>query len=219
MRAMAVVTMTSLADPQVPGPAARAAAPPCRTHGKLDSVTDSERRALRSIGTTAREVAVRTGALLADLFTLPGVRIFQGVRPAEGVPPVPHVVNAGRRLVFVESVAWPPGRYTTTAAGRVHCNGVYIGQSVRVLIAAVRQWRDSLPEGHGVSAVIVVHVTADGELALPAPAGLNVSWARAGDAVRAIRGQLCHQAEPASLAAVAALIAATAGDGTARGDR
>ncbi|HET9894561.1 MAG TPA: hypothetical protein VFQ44_06460 [Streptosporangiaceae bacterium] len=57
---MAVVTMTSLADIPVPVTQARL----CRSHGNLDSVTDSERRALRSIGTTAREVAVRTGDLL-----------------------------------------------------------------------------------------------------------------------------------------------------------
>jgi hypothetical protein len=211
--------MTSLADPQVPGPATSAPSFPCGAHGKLDSVTDSERRALRSIGTTAREVAARTGALLAELFALPGVRIFQGVRPAAGVAPVPHVVNAGRRLVFVESVAWPPGRYTTTTAGRVHCNGVYIGQSARVLIAAVRQWREDLPEGHGVSAVVVVHATGGGELALPAATGRNVNWARASDAVRAVRAQLYYQGEPTSLAAVAALIAATTEDGTGGEDR
>src|SRR5262249_46037110 len=155
-----------------------------------------------------REVAARTGAMLADLLTLPGVRIFQGVRPAVGVPPVPHVVNAGRRLVFVESVAWPPGRYATTAGGRVHCNGVYTGQSVRVLAAAVRKWREDLPPGHAVSAVVVVHATCDEEqdLALPETAEFSVSWARASDAVRAIRAQLSHRIEPASLAAVAALI-------------
>jgi hypothetical protein len=72
-----------------------------------------------------------------------------------------------------------------------------------------------------VSALVVVHVTAGGEeeLALPDATGPGVSWARAGDAVRAIRAQLTHRVEPASLAAVAALIAATAEDEAAGADR
>jgi hypothetical protein len=131
-----------------------------------------------------------------------------------GVPPFPHVVSAGSRLVFVESVTWPPGRYTTTAAGLVHCDGVYIGQSVRTLIAAVRKWRDDLPADHEVSALVVVHVTTDGELVLPDATGSGISWTCAGDAVSAVRARLSHRTEPVSLTAVAALIAATTEDAT-----
>ena len=46
------------------------------------------------------------GQLLTDLFALPGVRIFQGVRQAAvDAPRIPHAVSAGHRLVLVESVA------------------------------------------------------------------------------------------------------------------
>src|SRR5258708_6186569 len=79
------------------------------SHGSLDAITDSEHRPLRPIGATAREVAARTTDLLTELLTLPGVRIFQGVRHAvAGVPCIGHAVNSGCRLVLVESVAWPP---------------------------------------------------------------------------------------------------------------
>src|SRR5438876_846979 len=89
-----------------------------RCHGSLDTVTDSERRALRPIGTTAQEAASRTSDLLAGLLASPGVRIFQGVRPAAaGLPRIPHAVSSGRQLVLVESVAWPAGQYATTPAG------------------------------------------------------------------------------------------------------
>jgi hypothetical protein len=172
-------------------------------------ITDSERRALRSIGATAREVAASTGALLAGLSTLPGVRIFQGVRPAAGAPPVPHVINTGRCLVFVESVAWPPGRYATSESGRIFCDGVYIGQSVRPLVTDIRRWQESLPDGHSVSAVVVVHPTAGGELALPVATGRHLTWTLAGRAVRDIRTRLPRQRQRASQPAVAALIAAT----------
>jgi hypothetical protein len=181
-------------------------------HGSLDAVTDSERRALRPIGTTgAHDVAVATGDLLAGLLAQPGVQIFQGVRPGVAdAPCIPHAVSFGRRLVLIESVAWPPGGYTATGAGQVHCDGVYIGQSVLPLVAAARHWRVALPPGHRVSAVVVVHPTAPGVLVLPA-ARPDLSWAIAAHAVPAIRAQLPDGPEAASMKAVAMLIAATQG--------
>lgn len=185
----------------------------CRLHGDLEAITDSERRALRSIGMTAREAAGRTSALLAELLAVPGVRIFQGIRPpARGQPRIPHAITAGHQLVLAESVAWPPGRYSTGQAGRILCDGTYIGQSVRPLMAAIRQWRETLPAGHRVTAVVVVHPAADGDLALPPAAGRDLAWARPGDAVRQIRSRLPRQPQPASMKAVAALLTATAAD-------
>jgi hypothetical protein len=204
--------MTSPADRRTADPVVPAAILSRRSHGNLDAITDSERRTLRPIGMTAHEVAARTGVLLADLLVLPSVRIFQGVRPtAADTPRVPHVISAGCRLVFVESVAWPPGRYATTAAGRIHCDGVYIGQSVCPLIAAVRHWREILPHGHWVSALVVVHPTTDGELALPAATGPDLAWTRASEVVRDIRAHLPHERQATDMRAVAALIAATTG--------
>jgi hypothetical protein len=189
-----------------------------RCHGSLDAITDSERRGLRPIGTTAREVAARTGALLADLFALPWVRIFQGVRPsAADLPCIPHVISAGRTLVLVESVAWPPGHYAATAVGRIHCDGVYIGQSVRPLITAVGLLWEALPPGHRVSAVVVVHPTAGGELALPAPSRPDLGWTRAGDAIHEIKAHLPSGPQPVSVSAVAALVAAIAEAGHCEG--
>ena len=70
--------------------------------------------------------------MLGELPAGPGVRIFQGVRPAaaEDLPRIPHAISAGRRLILIESVAWPPGRYQARADDRIHCDGTYIGQSV-----------------------------------------------------------------------------------------
>jgi hypothetical protein len=119
------------------------------------------------------------------------------------------VVSAGRTVVLVESVAWPPGRYAATAAGQIHCDGVYTGQSVRPLITAVRQWREALPRGHRVRALVVVHPTAGGELALPAPASSDLGWARAGNAVHDIQAHLPRGRQPVSVSAIAALVAAT----------
>src|SRR6516162_8910334 len=112
MQKVMVMTMTGFADGWTADQARPATALPGRCHGSLDVITDSERRGLRPIGTTAREVAARTGALLNDLLALPGVRIFQGVRPdaAPDMPRIPHAVSAGRQLILIESVAWPPGQ-------------------------------------------------------------------------------------------------------------
>jgi hypothetical protein len=188
-------------------------APYARCHGCLGTIVDSERRALRPIGSSAQEVAERTGELLRDLFTLPTVHIFQGVRPtAADTPRIAHVIIAGRQVVFVESVAWPPGRYAVAGTGRIHCDGTYIGQSVRPLMDAVRYWRATLPPGHWVSALVVVHPTAPGDLALPEPTTRGLAWARADDAVHDIRTRLSRVRQVVNMKAVAALVAATAED-------
>lgn len=203
--------MTNFAGHWTPGPEAPATVMFRHFHGSLDAITDSEWRSLRSIGVTAREAAVRTEDLLSRLFELPSVRVFHCIHPAAGVPPVPHVVTSGRRLVFVESVAWPPGRYATTSAGLIYCDGMYIGQSVHPLITAIRRWQACLPNGHYVSAVVVVHPMGDGEMTLPPALAQDVTWTRSRDAVRDIRAHLPHRAQPASAAAIAALIGAALG--------
>lgn len=170
---------------------------------------DSERRPLRPIGATAREVAARTGELLAELLTLPSVRIFEGVRPTSAdLPRIAHAVNAGCRLVLVESVAWPPGRYVATSAGYIHCDGVYTGQSAGPLMAAVRHWRAILPRGHRVKAIVVVYPTDQGVLSLPGPSAHGVAWTRSAEVVSDIRAYLPAGRIAISLHAVAALAAA-----------
>jgi hypothetical protein len=181
-----------------------------RYHGSLETVIDSEKRTLRPIGATAFEVATRTGALLADLIAIPNVRVFHGVRPAgAGLPVVPHAISAGRRLVLVESVVWPPGCYETAEDGRIHCDGTYIGQSVCSLVEAVWQWRDTLPRGHRVSGVVIVYPSAKGTTTLPGARGDDLMWVLAADAVRDIGQCLLRDKRPASPDAMAALVAAT----------
>src|SRR5690242_4417228 len=139
---VAVMRMTRTPGYRTARPATAA---PGRWYGSLDTVTDSERRGLRPIGMTAREVAAGTGVLLR---AVPGVLVFQGVRPAAGeLPRIPHAISAGRRLILVESVAWPAGRYRQRADGRIHCDGMYTGQSVLPLVSAVRYWQATLPRG------------------------------------------------------------------------
>jgi hypothetical protein len=183
--------------------------PSPRWHGSLDTIVDTERRALRPIGLTAYEVAARTGRLLAALLALPSVRIFQGIHPdAEGIPPIGHAIIAGQRVLLIESVAWPPGGYQITPDGRIHCDGVYIGQSASLLIAAVRRWRTRLPPGHQVSAVVVVHPTSRDDMILP-PTGCDLAWVHAGAAVHDIRACLPPGDAPVSMRALAELISAT----------
>ena len=192
----------------------RAIVPPLvmqqRFHGDLAAVTDNEQRPLRPIGSTAHEVAARTGVLLADLIAIPCVRIFHGIHaPGASLPLISHAISAGRQLVLIESVAWPPGRYETSANGRIHCDGTYIGQSARPLTAAVRHWQELLPKNHRVSAMIVVHAVAEGDIALPASAPGGLTWVFAEDVVRSIRQRIPDGRQSVSRNTVAALLAAT----------
>jgi hypothetical protein len=185
-----------------------------RCLGSLDAVTDTERRALRPIGTTAHEVAVRTGGLLSELLALPGVRLFQGLRSGpSNLPHIPHAVCAGSRVVLIDSVAWPPGRYAVTAGGQIHCDDVYIGQSVRPLITAARHWRQVLPPGHQVRALVVVHLAGAGSITLPAETPQGPTWASAANAVRELRAFLARAGPQASAAMITTLLTATAGPG------
>jgi hypothetical protein len=159
-----------------------------RHHGTLASIKDSERRPLRPIGTSADVVAARIDKLLEDLMAIPSVQIFQGVHPlGSPKPPISHAVTAGRVLVFVESVAWPPGHYRIDDDDRVMCDGMYIGQSVGPLLAEVRDWRTRLPSNHDVSALVVVEQCASGDYTLPQGRDKDLSWAFASDAVPQLR--------------------------------
>jgi hypothetical protein len=193
---------------------ARALLPPevleRRYHGSLAVITDSERRSLRSIGASSYDVAARTGVLLAGLTAVPGVRIFLGVRPAgTHLPPTPHAVSAGRHLVLVESVAWPPGCYRIAPTGEVLCDEVYIGQSVRPLRDVVRHWRRMLPRGSRVTAKVVVHPPPGGTVALPRTDG-DVTWLLARDAEADIREHIASDSRPPHRSTVAALVSASA---------
>jgi len=181
-----------------------------RYHGSLETITDSERRSLRPIATTAYDVATATGQLLDELITIPSVRIFHGVPPGGvGLPPIPHAISAGRQLILVESVAWPPGHYETTADGRILCDGTYIGQSVRPLMAAVQYWRRHLGRRFRVSAVVVVHGAA-GAISLPAETHGDLILVRPDDAVRHIRQSILRGSQAVSRDMVAELLEAIA---------
>lgn len=137
-------------------------------HGDLAAVAADDSRPLRPVGMAVAEVVARTDALLGRLSAIPSVRIFQGVRPPGAPRPVAsHAVSAGRLLILVESVAWPPGDYRTDATGRVRCDGQSIGQSIEALRDGVRTCGALLPRTHQVCAFVVVHRVGDGEYTLP----------------------------------------------------
>jgi hypothetical protein len=195
-------------------PRTHAAVPPSlleqRCHGNLDAITDSDRRDLRSIASSAHEVAARTGELLAVLIDIPGARIFHGIRSGSAeLPPIPHAISAGRQLVLIESVAWPPGHYETRTNGRIYCDGIYTGQAVSQFISAAETWREILPKRHQVTAMIVVHCCG-GAIQLPPSTADDLAWTAAEDAVDAIRRYLPVGPQRISRNLLAALITATA---------
>jgi hypothetical protein len=146
-----------------------------RLRGTLDSLTDEEGRSLRPIGMSVREAADRTGALLHAVADHPGVRLYAGVRVAEGAPRIGFAVSTASRLLLVESVAWPSGSYTVAPDGGVLCDGTYIGQSVRPLLGSVRLMR-RLVRRLAVGAVVVVHPSGCGTPSLPSRPGGGILW-------------------------------------------
>jgi hypothetical protein len=178
--------------------------PDRRTYGDL-SAADDDHRALRPVGVGCREVAARTDDVLAALTEIPSVRIFRGIRPTGARRSVAaHAVSAGRLLVLVESVAWPPGTYTVDAAGRVRCGEHLIGQSTRPLAAAVRALRVVLPFDHRVTAVVAVGRSGAGDYRLPADTRL-MSWVFADELGDRLYQQLRRYPRTVSRHTIAAL--------------
>src|ERR1051326_6498301 len=90
-----------------------------RAYGSLALLTDSERRGLRPIGASVREVADRTAMLFDTVMKKSrNVRLFRAVcADGRDALRIPHVICAGRRVILVDSVTWPPGAYTVAESG------------------------------------------------------------------------------------------------------
>jgi hypothetical protein len=153
---------------------------------RVDELIDSEWRPLRPIGISTGEVAARTGRLLARLTRRPGVHLFSGVAVTDGLA-VTHALSAGRLVLFVESVAWPDGTYSTGPDGGVRCGGVYIGQTVRPLLEAVRRLRRTLPDDFRIGGVVVVHPSTPAAPTLPATVPAGLSWLTPGGLTSHVR--------------------------------
>jgi hypothetical protein len=176
-----------------------------RRHGELPSAATHGRGSLRSVGAGGAAVAARTDTQLGALTVLPGVRIFRGIRASHPFRVIAtHAVSAGRVVVLVESVAWPPGDYRVDPDGQVWCDGLPTGQTTVGLQAAVAACRRRLPRDHLVRALICVHRTAAAGYLLPAP-GRTVSWTFAEDLVETLMPHLAPYAAAVSRHVVAAL--------------
>ena len=152
-----------------------------------------------------------TDRILVGLIAIPGLRIFRGVRTASlNQPLIPHAVVAGRRLLLIESVAWPPGRYELLADGRICCDGTYIGQSSAPFLAAVRQWRTTVPQDHKVSGMIIMHGGAGADISPLAAADRALAWVRAENAVLEVRRRLAQGPEMISASLLEVLFQAVA---------
>jgi hypothetical protein len=95
-----------------------------------------------------RELAVRlTGDLLARyLADIPAARVFHQVTwPGTEFPEVDHAVLCGHRLVLIDSMIWPPGRYSVDRQGYVQRDGKSFGGGALVLGEAARAFQLLLP--------------------------------------------------------------------------
>lgn len=185
-----------------------------RRYGDLAGFADDDSRPLRPVCVSLTEVLARTDAMLSPFTAFASVRIFQGVRvPGAARPLASYAVSAGRLLVLIESVAWPPGRYQTDASGRVRCNDQYIGQTVRALCRATRACRTLLPRSHQVCALVVVHRTSDGGYLLPADTG-RLRWVLADDLPRDLHALLSPHLSSVSRHTIAALVGEPSRPGT-----
>lgn len=170
---------------------------------------DTDVPPIRSIGSGNPPPAESTGRDLAVLAAEEGLHLFPAVSMTATAPPLQaHALAGGGFVIFVATVRWPPGAYHVDSDDRIHCDSLYIGQSVRPVRVALALWRDRLPRHHQVSAFVVVHPDGPGDYALPAGSANDLAWAMADAAVCQLRNQL-PQRRGASRRALLVLAAAT----------
>jgi hypothetical protein len=172
-----------------------------RWHGNLTTISADEYRALRPIGMARADAVLRTEDLLRPLTDIPSVRIFRGV-PA--LAAAGFAVTAGRLVLVVEPVAWPPGRYLMDATGQIRCDSRFIGQCAGPLAATVAALRRGLPRTHRVRALVAVFPIADGAFSLPV-ATKDVAWTLARDLPITMRTELARHPRTVSRHIIAAL--------------
>jgi hypothetical protein len=125
------------------------------------------------------------------------------------------VLVAGRRVVLIESITWPPGRYVLGEGCRIICDDMRTGQSVRPLVASIDRWRTTLPPDHTVAALIVVHPIGMGTLNLPDSPQPDLVWSLAGSAISSLYTLLPSGTWTASDAVLAVFRNASAADADA----
>lgn len=111
-----------------------------------------------------RELAVRlTGDLLARYLTdIPAARVFHQVTwPGTDYPEVDHAVLCGHRLVLIDSMIWPPGKYSVDRQGYVQRDGKSFGGGALVLGEAARAFQLLLPRLEVRGVVVLWPETAD----------------------------------------------------------
>lgn len=177
-----------------------------RWHGDLAAVSADEHRPLRPIGMARADAVRQTEALISPLLDIPSVRIFRGPRlggPAASID-VAFAVTAGRLVLVVEPVAWPPGCYLMDATGQIRCDGRFIGQTAGTLVAGVTALRARLPHAHRVRALVAVLPIADGAFTLPVPTK-DVAWTLARELPTTMRAELARRPRTVSRHIIAAL--------------
>lgn len=182
-----------------------------RWHGDLTTVSADEYGALRPIGMARADAVRRTEELISPLTDIPSVRIFRGVHlggPDRTV--AAFAVTAGKLVLIVEPVAWPPGHYLIDATGQVRCDCRFIGQSAGPLAAGVAALRARLPRTHRVRALVAVLPIADGAFVLPVPTK-EVAWTLARELPITMRTELARHPRTVSRHIIAALAHAPAG--------
>ncbi|GDY31186.1 J domain-containing protein [Gandjariella thermophila] len=111
-----------------------------------------------------RELAVRlTADLLARYVTdIPSARVFHQVTwPGTEFPEVDHAVLCGHRLVLIDSMIWPGGRYTVDRQGYIQRDGKSFGGGALVLGEAARAFQLLLPRLEVRGVVLVWPETSD----------------------------------------------------------
>lgn len=129
-----------------------------------------------AVDTTQKIVEAGMAEVLNDLFKIKALRVFHGlVVPAHkldikqgnsvqstGVDVVPgshldHAITAGQKVALVDSVMWPPGKYSMDNYGNVLLNGQHSHFDLEPYEEDFKRFRANLPSNVKVRMFVTVH--------------------------------------------------------------
>jgi hypothetical protein len=151
--------------------------------------------ALRYPHDKRRELAVLLTNRLLDryLTRIPAARVFHQVTwPGSAHAEIDHAVLCGHRLVLIDSVIWPEGKYSVDRSGYVHRDGKSFGGGAFVLGEATRAFQLLLPRLE-VRGVLLVWPETSGNAPSSTWNGTDVAVTGAEDFVREVGGWLAGQ--------------------------
>lgn len=128
-----------------------------------------------------------TGDVLEELLVIPGVRVIHGLKfPGSEKADVDHAVVYGRKIAFIDSKMWKPGKYSWNNRGEIVKDTGYRDlETITHFPTAVHKYANLLPEAE-VGGFMLIHPNQHGSIEVDNTFSSAANHVALGDAQQAL---------------------------------